>query len=179
MSFPETVGQVPFITILKLPVVLMRSAPDEKYKSEIFGCLQLCRKYPFGFGLSYHEAQYSELSLDKSQLSAERYTRQYPFRSKNNSDFAGEETVQLYPARPRLVGLSGPIKKNSKGFKSMVRTRGNQKVTFQLRKICCVTSTAIRKHPVMLAHSSHDRQQQSRSADGYIQIRKIRIGRFI
>ena len=86
------------------------------------------QKYPFGFGLSYHEAQYSELSLDKSQLSAEE-TLTVSLQIKNNSDFAGEETVQLY-LRDLVGEVVRPIKRIKRIPKSMVRTRGNQRSNF-------------------------------------------------
>ena len=59
--------------------------------------------------MSYHEAQYSELSLDKSQLSAEE-TLTVSLQIKNNSDFAGEETVQLY-LRDLVGEVVRPIKR--------------------------------------------------------------------
>ena len=137
-------------------------------------------KYPFGFGLSYHEAQYSELSLDKSQLSAEE-TLTVSLQIKNNSDFAGEETVQLY-LRDLVGEVVRPIKE-LKGFQKVwLEPGGNQRSNFfNYGRYVALRPQQSGKHPVMLAHSKpwSAGSKQSRSADGYIQIRKIRIGRFI
>ena len=80
--------------------------------------------------MSYHEAQYSELSLDKSQLSAEE-TLTVSLQIKNNSDFAGEETVQLY-LRDLVGEVVRPIKE-LKGFQKVWLEPGETKeVTFSI-----------------------------------------------
>lgn len=129
MSFPETVGQVPVYYNTETTGRPYESAPDEKYVSKYLDVSNYA-KYPFGFGLSYHEAQYSELSLDKSQLSAEE-TLTVSLQIKNNSDFAGEETVQLY-LRDLVGEVVRPIKE-LKGFQKVWLKPGETKeVTFSI-----------------------------------------------
>lgn len=55
--------------------------------------------FPFGYGLSYHKASYTNLTLDHTTLSksdAEKPTIQVSITVTNLSDISGTETVQLY-----------------------------------------------------------------------------------
>ena len=55
--------------------------------------------FPFGYGLSYHQTSYTDLTLDHTTLSksdTEKLTIQVSVTVTNLSDISGTETVQLY-----------------------------------------------------------------------------------
>ncbi len=80
--------------------------------------------FPFGFGLSYTEFQYSNLMLDKKEIGREEALN-VRVDITNTGDFAGEEVVQLY------IGYQGsavkrPIKE-LKGFDRVALNPGETK----------------------------------------------------
>jgi beta-glucosidase len=115
MSFPETVGQIPVYYNSDNTGRPYESAPEEKYVSKYLDVSNYA-KYPFGFGLSYHETKYGELHLDKSQFTASE-TITVTVEVTNTSDTAGEETVQLY-LRDLVGEVVRPVKE-LKGFQKI------------------------------------------------------------
>lgn len=73
-------------------------------------------QFPFGYGLSYTNFEYSNLKLSKSKIS---------FNLKNTGEVAGAEVVQLY------IGLNDSnifrAKKELKGFKKIYLEAGEEK----------------------------------------------------
>ena len=86
--------------------------------------------FPFGFGLSYTDFQYSDLVLSKQNIqSGETVTAK--FKLKNIGDFRGEEVVQLY-IRDMLATVARPVVE-LKGFQRILLTPGEtQEVSFEI-----------------------------------------------
>ncbi|WP_218657826.1 beta-glucosidase BglX [Enterococcus thailandicus] len=115
MSFPETVGQVPIYYNCDNTGRPFETTPDEKYVSKYLDVSNYA-KYPFGFGLSYSDFRYSAISLTSDELTpATEITVSVTI--KNQSVFAGEETVQLYIHD--LVGEVVRPVKELKGFQKV------------------------------------------------------------
>ncbi|EOA3392653.1 beta-glucosidase BglX [Enterococcus hirae] len=94
MSFPESVGQVPVYYNTDNTGRPYESAPDEKYVSKYLDCSNYA-KYPFGFGLSYSNFNYSQLTLSSDTMTASE-SLVASVTVTNDSAVAGVETVQLY-----------------------------------------------------------------------------------
>jgi beta-glucosidase len=88
--------------------------------------------FPFGYGLSYTEFEYSDLHLDKLEMS-DVETLMVTVNVKNAGDRTGKETVQLY-VRDVQTTVIRPYKE-LKGFEKVELLPGEQKtVTFALDK---------------------------------------------
>lgn len=86
--------------------------------------------FPFGYGLSYTNFEYSNLEFSKNNISSDE-TVQVTCTVKNNGAIAGDEVVQLY-IRDELASVSRPIKE-LKGFTRIHLKAGESKqVTLEL-----------------------------------------------
>jgi beta-glucosidase len=86
--------------------------------------------YPFGYGLSYTSFRYDNSRVDTADLSA-NHSVIVSVDVTNTGAIAGDEVVQLYLARPGIVGA--PLRA-LKGFQRLYLDRGEKKtVTFTLR----------------------------------------------
>ncbi len=83
VTFPKTVGQVPFAFPFK-------PGSDSKGFVRVDGAL-----YPFGHGLSYTTFAYSDLRIDNPIIGVQGSVR-LSCRVKNTGGVAGDEVVQLY-----------------------------------------------------------------------------------
>ena len=83
VTFPKTVGQVPFAFPFK-------PGSDSKGFVRVDGAL-----YPFGHGLSYTTFAYSDLQIDNPVIGVQGSVR-LSCRVKNTGGVAGDEVVQLY-----------------------------------------------------------------------------------
>ena len=63
--------------------------------------------FPFGYGLSYTQFNYSNLKIDRKNISKNE-TARVSFELKNTGDYDGDEVVQLY-MRPLLSDLAQPV----------------------------------------------------------------------
>ena len=80
--------------------------------------------YPFGFGLSYTTFNYSNIKLDKPQMSMNDKIR-VSVNVTNTGGVAGEEVVQLY-LHDVVASVSRPVKE-LKGFKKISLQPGEMK----------------------------------------------------
>ncbi|MGZ9583388.1 beta-glucosidase BglX [Paenibacillus marinisediminis] len=121
VTIPRTVGQVPIsYNMKKTGRPQMRRYADCEYTP----------LYPFGYGLSYTEYEYSDLSLTKERISI-RESAAVSVRVSNKGDRDGEEIVQLYIC-DEFASLTRPVKE-LKGFKKINLKAGESKtVTFTL-----------------------------------------------
>lgn len=89
-------------------------------------------RFPFGFGLSYTQFEYSNLKLDKSEmLDTDSVTVSVDV--KNTGERAGKEVVQLYVGDEEST-CQRPVRE-LKGFEKISLAPGEKKtVTFRLRK---------------------------------------------
>ena len=121
VTFPRTVGQVPIYYNHK-----NTGRPgDEKnrYTSKYLD-LPLTPLYPFGYGLSYTNFDYSEVTLSNSKLT-NKDSLVVTVKVKNTGNYDGEEVVQLYVQD--LVGsVTRPVKE-LKGFKKILLKSGEEK----------------------------------------------------
>lgn len=86
--------------------------------------------FPFGFGLSYTQFTYSDLSLNKTKIAANE-TLEITATITNTGAYAGDEVVQLYVNDP-VATVTQPVKL-LKGFKRVsLQPKESKKVTFTL-----------------------------------------------
>ncbi|UVI31276.1 beta-glucosidase BglX [Paenibacillus spongiae] len=121
VTFPRSVGQVPIYYNYK-----NTGRPHMKrYVDE-----QITPLYPFGYGLSYTQFEYTGLTLSKSAATLEEgLTVQACIRNAGGMD--GEEVVQLY-IRDEAASVTRPVKE-LKGFRKIALKAGEtQVVEFEL-----------------------------------------------
>ncbi len=87
-------------------------------------------QYPFGYGLSYTEFEYSNLELDKSSLHA-REIMSIEVTVKNSGPVAGEEVVQLY-VRDMIGSVTRPVLELEGFQKIMLNPGESQTIHFTL-----------------------------------------------
>lgn len=88
--------------------------------------------YPFGYGLSYTDFEYSDLKLSATDIS-ESDSLEVSFKVKNTGSVAGKEICELY-VEPTYPSVSRPIRE-LKGFKKIYLEPGEEKtVTMTLDK---------------------------------------------
>lgn len=116
MSFPESVGQVPVYYNVDNTGRPYESAPEEKYVSKYLDVSNYA-KYPFGFGLSYSQFEYSDLTISSLEIT-ESDTLVASVTVKNLSAVAGTETVQLY-VQDKVGQVTRPVKE-LKGFQQVI-----------------------------------------------------------
>ncbi len=87
-------------------------------------------QYPFGYGLSYTEFEYSNLELDKSSLHAGEIIS-VEVTVKNSGPVAGEEVVQLY-VRDMIGSVTRPILELEGFQKIMLDSGESQTIHFTL-----------------------------------------------
>ena len=64
--------------------------------------------YPFGYGLSYNEYEYSDLSIDRTEIPADGQVK-VSVKVTNHGAMSGDEIVQLY-IRDRFSQVTRPVK---------------------------------------------------------------------
>jgi beta-glucosidase len=130
VTFPRTVGQVPLYYDAKntgRPYTPDKA--DEKYLSRYLDTPNT-PLYAFGYGLSYTRFEYSDVSLDATEIGPGD-TLTASVTVTNAGDYDGEEVVQLYIHD--LVGsVTRPVKQ-LKGFKKIRLAAGESRtVRFSL-----------------------------------------------
>jgi beta-glucosidase len=127
MTFPRTVGQIPLYYAAKNTGRPMD--PNNKYTSKYLD-VPNTPLYPFGFGLSYSDFTYSDVTIDKTTMRPiDKLNVQVTV--SNNSEYDGEETVQLY-IRDMVASITRPVKE-LRGFSKVFLKKGESKqVNFTL-----------------------------------------------
>ncbi len=88
--------------------------------------------YPFGFGLSYSEFEYSNLQLSKTEMTKDD-TVTVSVDVTNKGVYGGKETVQLY-IRDKFASVARPVKE-LKGFDKIYLAAGETKtVSFTIKE---------------------------------------------
>jgi beta-glucosidase len=132
MSFPAKLGQVPvYYSQFKTGRPMTRQNQAERFISKYIDGPN-DPLYPFGYGLSYTRFSYSDLKLDREQM-----TRAEAIRASvtvtNTGDRTGEETVQLYIQD--LYGSTVRPVKELKGFQKITLNPGeSREVVFTIRE---------------------------------------------
>ncbi len=108
VSFPERIEDIP--GFLNFP----GENGKHVYSEGIFVGYRYYEKkdirptFPFGYGMSYTEFQYSDIKLDKDSITNEDSLK-VSFTVTNVGDWAGKETAQLY-VKPNGSRLKRPVK---------------------------------------------------------------------
>lgn len=97
VSFPYHVGQEPlYYSQFSTGRPANGGTHSGRFVSRYLDCPNEAL-FPFGYGLSYHKAEYTDLTLDKTVLSSSRNDSiRVSVTVTNTSDITGTETVQLY-----------------------------------------------------------------------------------
>lgn len=123
MTFPRSVGQIPIYYNHYNTGRPAKSETDVNYVSAYTDLLN-SPQYPFGFGLSYTNFQYSEIRLNKAAIgTTEKLTATVTVTNTGNYD--GEEVVQLY-IRDITGTVVRPVKE-LKGFQKIKLKKGEAK----------------------------------------------------
>lgn len=132
MSFPYSVGQIPvYYNSFNTGRPKKFESNDERYCSHYLDSPN-APLLPFGFGLSYAEFSYSNLKLDRDNLTEED-SIYVSVNVKNIGKVSGEETVQLY-IRDLVGSVVRPIKE-LKGFKKVYLEVGEEKnISFEINE---------------------------------------------
>ena len=127
VSFPRTVGQVPLFYSHKHTG--RPFDPDNKFTSKYLD-VPNDPLYPFGYGLSYTQFQYTRLKLSSPTIGFEEELK-ISVQVKNTGSYEGEEVVQLY-TRDLVGSVTRPVKE-LKAFKKIHLKPGEDKtVAFTL-----------------------------------------------
>lgn len=113
ISFPRSVGHLPCF-YNKRPSALYNRYVLEKNEP----------LFPFGFGLSYTNFEYSDLSIDKNEMGKDE-SAIVKVKVTNTGECDGKEVVQMY-IRDNLSSVSRPILE-LKGFEKISLSKGESK----------------------------------------------------
>jgi beta-glucosidase len=129
MTFPRSEGQIPVYYNHYNTGRPAKNDSDRFYRSAYID-ESVYPKYPFGYGLSYTQFQYSDIRLTKKQYSAgEKIEASVTISNTGNYD--GEEVVQLY-IRDMVASVVRPVKE-LKGFQKIALKKGeSREVRFTL-----------------------------------------------
>jgi beta-glucosidase len=124
ITFPLNIGQIPIYYNHKNTGRPYTGILLDKYKSRYLD-VSNDPLYPFGYGLSYTEFNYSDLQLSSNHLKASPDSLQVSVLVTNSGKYAGEEVVQLY-VRDLVGTVTRPVKE-LKGFKKIFLRAGESK----------------------------------------------------
>lgn len=129
-TWPVNVGQIPIYHSTK---VTGRPAPEsgefQKFRSNYLDAPN-APLLPFGYGLSYTTFEYSNLKLNKKEIT-QGESISVTVTVKNTGDYDGEEVVQLYLRD--VVRSITPPKRQLKGFQKIMLKKGeSREVTITL-----------------------------------------------
>lgn len=128
ISIPHTVGQIPvYYNCFQTGRPYQGMSPQERFASRYIDC-ENSPLYPFGYGLSYSNFVYSNLSV---WTDPEKRGARASVLVKNCSDRDGTVVVQLY-IRDITASVVRPVKE-LKGFQRIWLTAGEQKeISFKI-----------------------------------------------
>lgn len=131
MSFPREVGQIPIYYNYYQTGRPASPSADANYASGYID-LKNSPKYPFGYGLSYTQFEYSDIKLSATKIK-ENESLTVSFTLKNSGARDGEEIVQLY-LRDFAGAVVRPIKE-LKDFQKVALKAGESKtISFTIDK---------------------------------------------
>ena len=123
MTFPRREGQIPIYYNYFNTGRPARNEDATNYVSAYID-LKNSPKFPFGFGLSYTNFQYSDLKFNKKKMRPNEKI-EVSLNVTNTGEFAGEEVVQLY-LRDKFASLVRPVKE-LKDFQKIALKAGETK----------------------------------------------------
>lgn len=129
MTFPQNVGQIPIYYNHKNTGRPQPAGPTQKFKSNYIDAGN-DPLFPFGYGLSYTQFTYGGLQLSSKTMKPTDQL-QVKVQVKNNGNYDGEETVQLY-IHDVYASVTQPVKK-LKAFQKIFLNKGEiRDVVFNL-----------------------------------------------
>ena len=134
MTFPRSLGQVPLYYNHKNTGRPLSAEKTEKCEYERFrsNFMDECNTplYPFGYGLSYTQFNYSDMAISNANPKGNQ-TVQASVTLSNTGNYDGAEVVQLY-IRDIVGSITRPVKE-LKGFQKVFLKKGeSKKVTFNI-----------------------------------------------
>jgi beta-glucosidase len=127
VTFPRNVGQIPIFYYMKNTGRPMEE--NDKYTSKYLDS-ENSPLYPFGYGLSYSDFKYSDLSVVPQKVKKGQDIR-ITVNVNNYGDYDGEEVVQVY-VRDLVGSVTRPVRE-LKAFKKVFVEKGKYKaVSFTL-----------------------------------------------
>jgi beta-glucosidase len=124
-TFPQNVGQIPiYYSHKNTGRPLAEGKWFEKFRSNYLD-VSNDPLYPFGYGLSYTNFEYSDIKLSSSNL-AKTGSITATITLKNTGDRDGTEIVQLY-TRDMVGSITRPVKE-LKGFERVFLKAGESKI---------------------------------------------------
>jgi beta-glucosidase len=128
-TFPRTVGQIPIYYNHKNTGRPFDGTGFPKFKSNYLD-ISNDPLYPFGYGLSYTNFEYSPVMVSKTKLKGEEKLTA-TVTLNNAGKYAGEEVVQLYITDP-VASVTRAVK-DLKGFQKIMLQPGESKeISFQI-----------------------------------------------
>lgn len=123
ISFPREEGQIPIYYNYFKTGRPATSDSDRFYRSAYID-LSIYPKFPFGYGLSYTNFNYSDITLSSPTMKAGQSIKASVTLS-NTGNYDGEETVQLY-IQDVVGSVVRPVKE-LKGFQKIFLKKGESK----------------------------------------------------
>lgn len=129
-TFPKNVGQIPlYYSHKNTGRPLAEGKWFEKFRSNYLD-VDNEPLYPFGFGLSYSNFDYSEIQLDKERFGTNDSLR-VSVVLRNSGTVEGAETVQLY-VRDKVGSITRPVKELKAFRKVWLKPGEEREVHFTL-----------------------------------------------
>lgn len=134
VTFPRSLGQVPIYYNHKNTGRPLNAEKTAKCEYDRFRAnyMDECNTplYPFGFGLSYTNFTYSDMSVSNTNPKGNQSV-QASVTVKNSGNYDGAEVVQLY-IRDMVGSITRPVKE-LKGFQKVFLKKGeSKKITFTI-----------------------------------------------
>ena len=130
-SFPRNIGQIPVYHYMLNTGRPATDGKNERFTSRYLDCWN-APLYPFGYGLSYTQFEYSDVTLSGTEMDANGSITATVTVS-NTGKVVGEEVVQLY-LRDKVGSVSRPVKQ-LKGFEKISLKPGeSQTVDFEINE---------------------------------------------
>ena len=138
ITIPRCSGQIPIYYNTSCVGIDVNGYYGKNYESTFVSNYEDCAGsplYPFGYGLSFTEFEYSDLKADKNVISLSEIENGATFKIevdvKNIGSFDGKEVVQCY-IRDCCASMARPIRE-LKGFEKVnIKAGKNKKVSFEL-----------------------------------------------
>lgn len=122
-TWPINVGQIPIYHSMKNTGRPATSETFQKFQSNYLDAPN-APLLPFGYGLSYTQFEYTDISIDKTEI-GQGESVNITVTLKNTGSYDGEEVVQLY-LRDVVRSITPPVRE-LKGFKKVFLKQGESK----------------------------------------------------